>query len=145
MTSDKKIHEGRVVPPGKGPRVVGGLDAFNALNQIVEGARECFVVHQEESSKRARLAAYEKTEVAKIQAAEGVLKHYFDLVFAERRGVYEGLFERLDRAIESDDAATVHDVLRGIVDVARTSPLADLGDLSGIRKALDDPNQVWDL
>ena len=27
----------------------------------------------------------------------------------------------------------------------QTSPLADLGDLSQIRAALDDPNQVWEL
>ncbi len=33
----------------------------------------------------------------------------------------------------------------GGVDIARTSPFADLGDLGQIRADLDDPNQVWDL
>ena len=143
--SDKNVHEGKVVGQAKAPPSLPGLDAFNALGQIVDAARECFVIHEQESAKRARLQAYGATEVAKIKAAEAVLKHYFDQVFAERRGVYEEMFTRLDRAMEQDDAAVVHDVLRGIVDVARTSPLADLGDLSEIRKALDDPNQVWDL
>jgi len=143
--TEKKVHEAKVVRQARGASKVRSLDALSALNQIVDGARECFVIHEEESTKRVRLAAYESAEVTKIKAAEAVLKHYFDQVFAERRGVFEELFLRLDQAMERDDAATVHDLLRGIVDVARTSPLADLGDLGEIRKALDDPNQVWDL
>jgi hypothetical protein len=145
MSADKKVHEGKVVGSDKGPSPLRSLDAFNAVGQIVDAARECFVIHEQESSRRARLRAYEATEVAKIKAAEAVLKHYFDQVFTERRGVYEEMFTRLDRAMDQDDAAAVHAVLRGIVDIAQSSPLADLGDLGQIRKALDDPNQVWDL
>ena len=144
MTSEKPLR-GEIVGKKQGPRRPSPLDALNALTSIVDTARECYVIHQEESTKRARLATYEETEVAKIKAAEAVLQRYFEQVFAERRAVYDELFDRLDRAIESDDATTVHGVLRGIVDIAQSSPLADLGDLSQIRKALDDPNHVWDL
>lgn len=143
MTDSKKVHEGKVIPPKKSPRP--GLEAFNALHQVVDAANECFVVHEQEKTKRARLHAYENTEVAKIKAAESVLKDYFAQVFRERREVYEGFFRRLDEALERDDAATAHAALRGIVDVARQSPLADLGDLGQIRAALDDPNQQWEL
>ena len=125
--------------------MLSALDAFNALNQVVEVARECFVVHEQESTKRARLHAYEQTEVAKVKAAETILRDYFGQVFAERRAVFEEMFERLDRAMESGDAQSVHAVLRGVVDVAQSSPLKDLGDLGQIRAALDDPDQVWDL
>ena len=31
---------------------------------------------------------------------------------------------------------------QGIVDLAKSSPLADVGDLSQVRKALDDPDHV---
>ena len=47
--------------------------------------------------------------------------------------------------MDNGDGESVHAVLRGIVDIARTSPLAELGDLSQIRAALDDPDQVWEL
>jgi hypothetical protein len=36
-------------------------------------------------------------------------------------------------------------MVNAVVDLAKTSPLADLGDLSQIRAALDDPDQVWEL
>ncbi|MFY1621536.1 hypothetical protein [Micromonospora sp. WMMD736] len=102
-------------------------------------------MHEVESSKRARLQAYETTEVARIKAAESVLKDYFAKVFAERRSNFEELFNRLDGALEANDGETVALMVRGIVDIAKTSPLADLGDLSQIRAALDDPDQVWEL
>ena len=84
-------------------------------------------------------------EVARIKAAESVLKDYFAKVFAERRSNFEELFNRLDGALEANDGETVALMVRGIVDIAKTSPLADLGDLSQIRAALDDPDQVWEL
>jgi hypothetical protein len=143
MADDKKIHEGKVIPAAA--RVISDRSGLNALNEIVEAARECFVIHEEKSTKRARLQAYEATEVAKIKAAESILRDYFGQVFAERRSLYEEMFGRLDRAIEQDKPEMVHSVLRGIVDVARDSPLAALGDLSQIRAALDDPKQVWEL
>lgn len=142
MTKDAPL-EGRIMPPKKDP--VLSADALGALRQMVDTARECFVIHEEESTKRARLAAYEATEVAKIKAAEMVLKDYFAQAFAERRTIYEEMFTRLDHAMEADKPEIVHSVLRGIVDIAKESPLKDLGDLGQIRAALDDKDQVWDL
>jgi hypothetical protein len=101
--------------------------------------------HEVESTKRTRIRAYEETEVARIRAAEKVLQGYFEQVFAERRGNFEQLFSRLDDALEKGNGEATAVVLQSIVDIARTSPLADLGDLSQIRAALDDPDQVWDL
>ncbi|MBD8868784.1 hypothetical protein [Nocardioides donggukensis] len=142
--SEKRVHEGRVIPPAaKG--AISAVDGLAALRQIVSAAHECWVIHEQESTKRARLRTYEQTEVAKIKAAESVLKHYFDQVFTERRAVYEEMFARLDQAMETDQPEMVHSVLRGIVDVAQSSPLANIGDLSQIRAALDDPDHEWEL
>lgn len=140
---DGTVHVGKVVGRATGP--VSAVDAFGALGQVVNAAKECFLVHQEESTKRARLAAYETVEVARIKAGEAVLKDYFAQVFAERRHVFEELFDRLDRAMDAGDAAMVHETLLGVVAIAQSSPLANLGDLGEIRKALDDPDQVWEL
>ena len=144
MADAKKVYTGKVIPPRASEKLTA-LQGLNALQQVVDSAKECFLVHEEESTKRARIRAYEQTEVARIKAAEAVLKDYFSQVFAERRSGFDDLFARLDRAMDDGDGETVHAVLRGIVDIARTSPLADLGDLSQICAALDDPDQVWDL
>ncbi len=143
MPDHVKVHTAKVV--GRAAGSVTALQGFDALTQIVSAAKECNAVHETEKSKRARLQTYETTEVARIKAAELVLKDYFSKVFAERRSNFEELFNRLDGALEAHDGETVALMVRGIVDIATTSPLADLGDLSQIRAALDDPDQVWEL
>lgn len=143
MAEERKVHTGKIVESAKNS--LRTADSFAALNQIVEATRECIQLHEEESTKRARIAAYEASEVARIRAAESVLRDYFAQVFAERRSIYEELFIRLDRAMDEGNNEALHAVVVGIVDVAKSSPLAGMGDLSQVRAALDDPDQVWDL
>ena len=142
---NEQIHTGKVIPPRRKVKASGPLDALNALQDVVAGVRECFLVHEEESTKRARIQAYEKTEVARIKAGEAVLKDYLGSVFHERRETIDELFVRFDQAVEDGDGERAQAALLGVVDLAKSSPLADLGDLGEIRKALDDPDQVWDL
>ena len=85
------------------------------------------------------------TEVARIKAAETTLRNYFDLVFAERRAIYQELFARMDRALDEGNNEVLHSVVIGIIDLAKTSPLAELGDLSKVRAAWDDPGKTYDL
>ena len=73
------------------------------------------------------------------------MRDYFGRVFAERRNLYQELFSKLDRALDEGNGEVLHDVVRGIVDIARNSPLADMGDLSKVRAALDDPDRVWEF
>lgn len=143
MPEPARVHTAKVV--GRATGGVTALQGFDALNQIVAAAKECVAVHEVESTKRARLQTYETTEVARIKAAESILKDYFAQVFAERRSNFEELFTRLDGALEANDGETVALMVRGIVDIAKTSPLADLGDLSKVRALLDDSDQVWEL
>lgn len=143
MPEEKKVHEGKVHPPAARDMLTDA-DGLAALRELVGIVHEGWVVHQQESSKRARLRTYEQTEVAKIHAAERALTRYFDQVFAERRSLYVDMFARLDEAIEKDQPEIANAVVRGIVDVAQSSPIA-AGDLGQIRAALDNPNHEWEL
>lgn len=146
MSDRSKPLSGQVIPPKSGKVAMpAALDGFAALNQLVDAARECITVHAVENTKQAKISAYESTEVARIKAAEGILRQYFDQAFAERRATTDALFQRLDSAIESGDSQLIGEVVKGVVDVAKSSPLADMGDLGQIRAALDDPDQVWEL
>jgi len=141
-----ELHRVRQVRPvsasGAVPNV---LDGFAALTVVVKTAQEFAVLCQTERTNRERIETYAKTEIARIKGAEDILRRYFDHVFAERKSNFEELFKRLDDALEQRDSETVSKVLNGIVDIARSSPLADLGDLGQLRAALDDPDQVWEL
>ncbi len=146
MASSEPL-KGNVVKSGSNGlgNLASGVNAFGALNNIVEATREYFLVREQEETKRASIHTYERLELGRIAAAEAVLKDYFRLTFAERERNVDALFKRYDDAIERGDAQLAQAALTGVVDLAKSSPLADLGDLSQVRKALDDPDHVWDL
>ncbi|MFE5908726.1 hypothetical protein ACFQ6B_06515 [Streptomyces wedmorensis] len=124
---------------------ISAADALNALNQLVSAARESIHIHETESTKREKLRTYRETEVARIKASEQALRHYFDLVFEERRETHKRLFDGLDQTLESGDVAAMQTVVGGIVELARTSPLAMIGNLGELRSAMDDPNTVFEF
>jgi hypothetical protein len=148
MADQKKVLKGTVLP-SKATELVGGklhaADALNALNQIVDAVRDSVQIHQIESTKREKLRTYRETEIAGIRASEKVLRDYFDRVFDERRETHKRLFESLDRTLESGDAAAMQAVVGGIVEVARTSPLASIGNLAELRRAMDDPGATFEF
>lgn len=106
---------------------------------------DCAKTLQDERTKRQQLSTYEATEIARIKAAESVLRDFFAESFRERRKNFDEMFQRYDAALDQGDGEAAAAVVRGIVDIARESPLANMGDLGQIRAALDDPNQVWEL
>jgi hypothetical protein len=142
VSQPKKPIEGELLPPVKG---VPALNAFSALSTIVEETSAYLRLREEERTKRANIEAYAKLETERIKAAESVLKHYFEQVFAERAHAISELFTRLDDATARGDDGSVAGTLSAIVDVARSSPLATVGDLGQLRKAWDDPDHVWEL
>lgn len=143
MTERTKPLVGEVVKTAG--RAVTPADGLSALLQLADTTQKVIVTLAAESSKRERLRVYEVTEVGRIKAAEAALRDYFDRAFAERRSVYEEMFARLDRALDEQGNEALHSVVVGIVDLAKSSPLSNVGDLSQLRAALDDPNQIWDL
>lgn len=148
MTEQKRVLKGNVLPAKRTEAALGkasAADAFSALSQIVDGVREAFQIHQTESTKREKLKTYRELEVRRIEAAEKTLHDYFDLTFGERRETNNRLFENYDLARESGDVAAMQVAVGGIVDIARTSPLAGIGNLSELRKALDDPDTIFEF
>ncbi len=92
------------------PAAVGirAATGFEALNVLVNTARECFETRQAEGTRMSKLNAYEVTEVARIKAAEATLRSYFEQVFAERHKNFEQLFTRLDSALDRGDGEAIN-------------------------------------
>lgn len=144
MTTAKKPVEGTVIRPAA-KTALGGLNALTALEDLVDGTMDFLRIREEERTKRIEIEACASTEVTRIKAAESVLKQYFEHVFAERARTIDGLFEHLDDAMTRADGTAATAALQGIVDLAKSSPLADMGGLTQVRKALDDPDHVWEF
>jgi hypothetical protein len=82
---------------------------------------------------------------ARIKASEAILRDYFDRIFDERRETHKRLFDSLDMALRSGDVSAMQAVVGGIVEVARTSPLASISNLGDLRRAMDDPDTVFEF
>jgi hypothetical protein len=140
---DERVRSDQVFRPTTAK--ILNVDAFAALSELVGAAREYGRVRQEELTKRAAIEAEEHQQVSRIQAAEKILKLYFEQVFAERAHTSEGMFRRLDQAMDSGDPQMVHAVVRGIVDLAQTSPLAGLDDFGRFWAELGTPDNPVEL
>jgi len=144
MTAAKKPVEGEVLPRAA-KSALPDVDVLGALNNLVDGTVGYLRLREEEQTKRARIDAYTTVEVTRIQQASAILERYVERVFAERSATSGGLFRHLDDAVARGDGTAATTAVQGIVDLAKSSPLADVGDLSQVRKALDDPDHVWEL
>lgn len=129
--------------PHQAQGLISNANAFAALDSIVSAANDFITLRETERSHREEMSAYRALETERIKAAETVLTDYFSKVFAERNQNFADLWARLDEAARKGDTSTVAQLMHGIVDLAKSSPLADLGELPKLRAALDDPDHVW--
>ncbi len=151
MSDPKKERNGVVVPTSAVEVVdvfvgkITSAEAFGSLKEIVTVVQGLVELHEKQSTKREQLVTYRETQIARLQLVERTLHRYFDLTFAERHETNKRLFDSLDTAVRSGDVAAMQTVVAGIVQVAQTSPLADLGNLTGLIEAMDDPEAVFEL
>lgn len=145
MTNGKKDALVGKVVDSRTAAALSSANALDALNSMVTSTAEYLRIREEETTKRDRLQTYAELEMQKIRAAESILSDYFGQLFRERHQVVDDLFTRYDAAVEQGDSRLAQTALQGIVDVAKESPLKDLGDLGQIRKALNDDAHVWEL
>lgn len=151
MPDPKKERNGVVVPVNAVEAVdvffgkISSAEAFGSLKEIVTVVQGLVELHENQSTKREQLVTYRETQIARLQLVENTLHRYFDLTFAERRETNKRLFDSLDAAVKSGDVAAMQTVVAGIVQVAQTSPLADLGNLTGLIEAMYDPEAVFEL
>lgn len=149
---DPKDERSGIVVPANAAEVVNTVvdritsaEAFGSLKEIVTGVQGLIQLHEEQSTKREQLVTYRETQIARIMLVENALHRYLDLTFAERRETTKRLFDSLDVAVRSGDVPAMQAVVAGIVQVAQASPLADLGNIAELVKAMDDPDAVFAL
>lgn len=125
------------------------VEAFSnpaqCLNDIVQAWTEYLKIAEEEKTKRREIEAWEKVTIAEIQAKRDLLMEYLDRSFDERSKNFQRLFKVVDTAISSRDNQKLGFALDAIVELTKSNPLKDMADLANVKKALDDPDYVWEL
>ncbi len=120
-------------------------DPLECLREMVEACTEYGKTAEVERTKRQEITAWEKTTIAEIRAKRDLIMAYLDRSFDERAENFRCLFEVVDRAIITGDNQQLALTLNSITELAKSSPFKDLASLSYVRKALKDPNHVWEF
>lgn len=125
-------------------KVAGASMAKASPLQLVEGMKamadaykEWNRITEQEQTKRQAIDAWKQCQLKKLNDQREMMELYFQKTYAERAQNFSELFARLDKGIELGDPTLVAGCLQGIVDIAKTSPLAGVKE---IFQALDDPN-----
>jgi hypothetical protein len=125
--------------------IEGFISPAHCLNEVVRAWTEYSTIREQEKTKRSEIEAWEKIDLAEIEAKRDFLIGYLDRSFDERTTKFESLFQTVDRAISANDTQQLCLTLHAIVELAKSSPFKDLTDLSTVKAALDDPDHVWEL
>ena len=101
----------------------------DAVRQVVDACREWQTVHEQETTNRAAIAAQRDVFIEKIRADRDVLINHLEGAFAQQGRALDGLFQSLDRALETGNPDLVAPILGGIVETVKASPLGDIATL----------------
>ncbi len=121
------------------------VNPFQVLQTMLEAADGWVTEVQRAKADRAEIAAWEHVQTDKIRAQQEVLLKALDLTFDERRENFRRLFDGLDTAMASGDAAQAASFLESITDLAKTSPFKELANVEIIVSELKRPERVWDV
>jgi hypothetical protein len=121
------------------------VDLSQVVFQMVDAADRWVKVIQEESTRREEIRAWEATERERIVAQREVLLRGLELTHDERRENFRRLFDNLDVAMRSNDAATAASLLDSITELAKSSPFKDLGNVEFVVNELKQPDRTWKM
>jgi hypothetical protein len=131
--------------PKVSKKIVKHVNPTEVFRLMVNAYRECIVTREEEQTRRRQIASDEKTAIEEIKARRDILMDYLDRSFDERKNNFAQLFDTLDKAIELNNTEVIAYTLNTIIELGKSNPFKDLGSVSEIRRALEDPNKQFEL
>ena len=121
------------------------VNPLEIVQTLVEYADHWVTEIQRANIERDTIATWEHVQIEKIDAQRAILLKALDLTFDERRENFRRLFDGLDSAMGSGNAAQAAAYLESITDLAKVSPFTELANLEIIVTELKRPDQVWDV
>lgn len=100
-----------------------------SLEKMTEAIERCYLVKQQEETKREAIRAYRDVELKKLKNQKKNFEQYINHVFQERRINFDKFFQQLDIAIETDNMELANIVMAGIIQQIQNSPLQGVQEL----------------
>jgi hypothetical protein len=119
------------------------VNISDCLQQIIFAYSEYQTVVAQEKVRRCQIESWEKTNLAEIKKTRDIFLSFLDNSFSERAKIFAGLFDVVDQAMASGNNENLGLALDKIIELAKSSPLEDLANISTVQTALLDPNHEW--
>lgn len=119
--------------------------ALELLNTIINAYTKVERITETEKTKRYAIEQQSKVALAKIDAQKAVLMQYIEYTFAERKNIFDKLFNVVDDAIKKGDNQQLALGLKNMTDLATSNPFKDLISVEKVGNALEDKNHEWDF
>lgn len=99
--------------------------AVAAFNDLKESYYSYKKIVETEKTKRVAIEKRAEVELEKIRAQREILEQYLILSFRERAHNIQNFFDALDKGIETDNIQVITHAMSSIVEIAKSSPLAE--------------------
>lgn len=108
---------------------VNQMAIAKSLEKMTEAIERCYLVKQQEETKREAIRAYRDVELKKLKNQKQNFEQYINYVFQERRINFDKFFQQLDIAIETNNMELANIVMAGIIQQIQNSPLQGVQEL----------------
>lgn len=120
-------------------------DVVKIVAVLIDTAAEVAKFEEAQKTVRAGILAERDVALARIEMQKAALLSYLDRSFDERKENFQKLFSVVDHALENDNIQELGLGLKGIIQLAESSPFKDLGSIEATTSALADPDHEWDF
>lgn len=119
------------------------IDLTASIREITGAAHEYLVTREQQRTRRAAIAAAERTAIARIESQRALICQALDRSFDERAVLFTGLLRNLDQAMAQGETASVAALTASLTQLAADNPFVQVGEILAAQAA--DPDHVFEL
>ena len=108
-----------------------------SFGMLIESWKDYKKTCEIEATKREYIQAQKEVSIERIRAQRSIMQQYLSSVFEERKLVIEGMFDQLDKGLETGNDKLISVAMNTIIATVQTSPLQGAKELF---QAIDDNN-----
>lgn len=114
--------------PAKIP-TAGFEAASNSMQMLIQTHHEYKKIAAQEKTKREAIEAWKDVRLTELSHQKEILKTYLEETFKERREMIDGLFDALDKGMDSGNMDVINAAIGGIINLSKDSPLQNVDKL----------------
>lgn len=111
------------------PAAIPVQAASSAFSSLIETHHEYKKIAAVEKTKREAISAWKDVRLTELKNQQKILREYLEYTFQERRQMIDGLFDALDKGLETNNLDVINGAINGIVNIAKDSPLQQVDNL----------------